>query len=50
MLKKTFSTLINALFLVGLLGATTACNTMHGLGQDVERGGEKIQKESNEHR
>lgn len=50
MLKKIFSTLITALFLVGLLGATTACNTMHGLGQDVERGGEKLQKESNERR
>ena len=21
----------------------TACNTMHGMGQDVERGGEKMQ-------
>jgi len=50
MLKKTFSTLLTALFLVGLLGSITACNTMHGFGQDVEHGGEKIQKESNEHR
>lgn len=50
MFKKTLLTLITAVFLVGLLGATTACNTMHGLGQDVERGGEKLQKESNERR
>lgn len=26
------------------------CNTMHGAGQDIERGGEKIQQESNRHR
>lgn len=26
-----------------LLLALSACNTMHGLGQDIERGGEKIQ-------
>jgi predicted small secreted protein len=28
--------------LLSTLGLT-ACNTMHGFGQDVERGGEKIQ-------
>jgi predicted small secreted protein len=50
MITKIVSRLITALFVVGLLGATTACNTMHGLGQDVERGGEKLQKESNENR
>ncbi|HLV28362.1 MAG TPA: entericidin A/B family lipoprotein [Burkholderiaceae bacterium] len=25
---------------------TTGCNTMHGMGEDIERGGEKIQQES----
>ena len=37
-----------------LLAATifgaTACNTMHGAGKDIERGGEKIQKEAIEHK
>ena len=37
-----------------LLAATifgaTACNTMHGVGKDTERAGEKIQKEADEHR
>ncbi|MGB6055092.1 MAG: entericidin A/B family lipoprotein [Burkholderiaceae bacterium] len=28
--------------LFGTLGLS-ACNTMHGFGQDVERGGEKMQ-------
>lgn len=29
-----------------LLLTLSACNTMHGLGQDIERGGEKIQNAS----
>jgi predicted small secreted protein len=29
---------------------TTACNTMQGLGRDVEKGGEKVQKEAVEHK
>lgn len=39
MLKKIFATLL----LLGMLGGIAGCNTMHGLGQDIERGGEKIQ-------
>ena len=33
-----------------LLGSLAACNTMEGMGRDVERGGEKIQKEAQEHK
>jgi len=29
---------------------STACNTMQGAGKDVEKGGEKIQKEAIEHK
>jgi entericidin B len=32
-----------ALALAALAGVLAGCNTMHGLGQDIERGGEKIQ-------
>lgn len=39
MLKKIFATLM----LLGMLGTIAGCNTMQGLGQDIERGGEKIQ-------
>jgi predicted small secreted protein len=39
MLKKIFAILI----LLSTLGAIAGCNTMQGLGQDIERGGEKIQ-------
>jgi predicted small secreted protein len=30
-----------------LLGTNVACNTIHGLGQDVERAGEKTQDAAN---
>jgi entericidin B len=39
MLKKLVATLM----LLGMLGAIAGCNTMHGLGRDIERGGEKTQ-------
>ena len=50
MLKKTVSTLFAAMFLVGILGITAGCNTMEGVGQDIQKGGEKIKQEANEHR
>lgn len=38
-MKKIASILSVMLFAIGL----TACNTMKGMGQDVERGGEKME-------
>jgi entericidin B len=35
--------IIFAIVMVALLGTTVACNTVHGVGQDVERAGEKTQ-------
>ena len=32
-----------AVLLVAMYGLLVGCNTMEGLGRDVERGGEKIQ-------
>jgi predicted small secreted protein len=43
-MKKIVSIIGILAFSIGL----TACNTMKGLGQDVERGGEKIQGKANE--
>jgi predicted small secreted protein len=43
MLKK-----LTALFLVSLVLA--GCNTMAGAGKDIERGGEKIQNQADQHR
>jgi predicted small secreted protein len=38
-----------ALFLVLVYATLAGCNTMAGLGQDIERGGEKLQGEAREH-
>jgi entericidin B len=38
-MKKT----ISILFLLAMSVGLTACNTFRGMGQDVERGGEKVQ-------
>ncbi len=50
MLKRIISTLFASILMVGLFGSLAACNTIHGAGQDIERGGEKIKQEANEHR
>ena len=39
-----------AIFLLAVMGTLAGCNTMQGLGKDVERGGEKLQDEAKEHR
>ena len=44
MLKKIFALLA----LLGFAGTLAGCNTMHGLGQDIERGGENMQRKSDE--
>jgi len=41
-LKKPVSTLLLA-GVVAVMFASFGCNTVHGLGQDIERGGEKTQ-------
>jgi predicted small secreted protein len=35
--------MIFAALMLTLLGMNMACNTVHGVGQDVERAGEKTQ-------
>lgn len=44
MFKRIFAMLM----MLGLLGALAGCNTMHGLGQDLEKGGENLQKKADE--
>ena len=39
MLKRISGILV----MLGMFGSMAACNTVHGLGQDIERGGEKTQ-------
>ena len=41
--------IVKRLFALLLLGVTLAgCNTMAGMGRDIERGGEKLQGEARE--
>ena len=42
MLQRIIATLL----LLGVLGTITGCNTMAGVGRDMERGGEKIQEKA----
>jgi len=45
-MKRLIALVLSASFAV----LATGCNTMQGVGKDVERGGEKIQKEAVEHK
>lgn len=40
--------IIALLTMLGFLGVLAGCNTMHGLGQDIEKGGENMQRKSDE--
>lgn len=50
MIKKFFVPLLAALFLAGVFGSISGCNTMAGAGKDVEQGGKAIKDEANEHK
>lgn len=39
--------IISILCLVAMSSGLAACNTIYGAGQDLERGGEKVQDASN---
>lgn len=41
-----FKRILATLMLLGAIVTFAGCNTMHGFGQDMERGGEKIQEKS----
>lgn len=42
MMRKLLSAVLLGTFVAGLLGVT-GCNTMRGAGQDIQRGGEKLE-------
>jgi predicted small secreted protein len=46
-LETDMDRIIFAIFMLILLGTTAACNTVHGLGRDVERVGEETQDAAN---
>ena len=39
-----------SILLLALMSVLAGCNTMQGLGKDVERGGEKLQDEARDAR
>ena len=47
MVKKILSTTLIGAFIASTF-AIAGCNTVQGAGKDIERGGEKIQKEAAE--
>ena len=36
--------MVRLLVLISLMGLLSACNTVHGLGKDLEKAGEAVQK------
>ena len=50
MLKRIFALLLTTLFLAGPTVILTACNTMEGAGKDIQKGGEAIKDEAQEHK
>jgi predicted small secreted protein len=43
-MNNTTKSIIAFLTLLGIALASTGCNTMHGLGEDIEEAGEEIQE------
>jgi predicted small secreted protein len=50
MIKKTVSSLLAMLFVAGSLATLVGCNTMEGVGKDIEKGGSEIKEEAAEHK
>jgi predicted small secreted protein len=43
-MKRLIAAILGASFLLA------ACNTMEGVGRDVEKGGQKVEREAQEHK
>ena len=50
MIRKILSSILALAFVGATTLALTGCNTMEGLGRDVEKGGEKVKQEAQEHK
>lgn len=50
MFKRLFALLLTTLFLAGPTVILTACNTMEGAGKDIQKGGQEIKDEAQEHK
>ena len=47
---KAIAAIIMTAMVMALSFVVTGCNTVEGVGRDIERGGEKIQGEAREHK
>jgi predicted small secreted protein len=53
MMKRILAPLLAVLYFVGFVsffGTLAGCNTVEGVGKDVERGGQAIKDEAREHK
>lgn len=50
MIRRIFVPLLAVLFLAGNAVILTACNTVEGAGKDIQKGGEAIKDEAQEHK
>ncbi len=50
MIKGIFASLLAALFFVGFFGTLAGCNTMEGIGTDIQQGGSAIKDEARENK
>jgi predicted small secreted protein len=49
-MKNILLPLLAMLFLTATASALTGCNTVEGVGKDIQQGGEAIKDKANEHR
>ena len=50
MIKKLFVILLAAISLTGTAVVLGGCNTVEGAGKDIQKGGQAIKDEANEHK
>jgi entericidin B len=50
MIRKLFASALAALFLAATVGTLAGCNTVEGMGKDIQQGGKALKDEANEHR
>ena len=50
MIKKIFAPFLASALLAGLFGTLSGCNTIEGVGKDVQAGGKEIKEEAREHK
>ena len=50
MTRKIFASLLAMAFSAAFFGTLAGCNTMEGVGKDVQKGGQEIKDEAREHK